>query len=143
MPPLLLHAVSGRSNRAFSRRRRGLSTRTHLPLSILPLCLCHPPLPSPPHPSPPLTLLPSHGLCLWLNAGILSQRLPVAKRDRAPEKLGKCMWVTASQKGAFHSPLPSFLFLCSFLALRFSPSLLMSEKITDLCLSRLFSWTSH
>lgn len=71
------------------------------------------------HPSPPL---PSHGLCLWLNAGILSQRLPVAKRERAPEKLGKCMWVTASQKGAFHSLirsffLSSFLFPCSFLSL--------------------------
>ena len=72
-----------------------------------------------------LPSLPSHGLCLWLNAGILSQRLAVAKRERAPEKLGKCMWVTASQKGAFHSPLPSF-FLLLFVPLFFSGSLARS-----------------
>lgn len=69
---------------------------------------------------PSLPPLPSLGLCRWLNAGILSQRLPVARRAGAPEKLGKCMWVTASQAGAFHSPLPSFfssfLCLCSSLA---------------------------
>lgn len=91
---------------------------------------------------PPLPPLLSHGLCLWLNAGILSQRLPVAKRDRAPEKLGKCMWVTASQKGAFHSPLPSFFLLLFvllfFLALWLAPSPLMSEKITLICVSPVY-----
>lgn len=95
------------------------------------------------HPSPPL---PSHGLCLWLNAGILSQRLPVAKRERAPEKLGKCMWVTASQKGAFHSLIRSFFlllfvpvfFFCLFLSLWLAPSTLMSEKITLICVSPVY-----
>lgn len=61
--------------------------------------LPHPRTPSPfsrsvaailPSPSLPTLSLPaSHGLCLWLNAGILSQRLPVAKRDGAPEEAGQ------------------------------------------------------
>lgn len=85
-------------------------------------CSSHSLSPPAKHPSLPPSLppLPSLGLCRWLNAGILSQRLPVARRAGAPEKLGKCMWVTASQAGAFHSPLPSFfssfLCLCSSLA---------------------------
>lgn len=120
-----------RSNRPFGRGRRCLSTHPHLPLSLS--------LPS----FPPLLLLPSHGLCLWLNAGILLQRLPVAKRDRAPEKLGKCMWVTASQKGAFYSLLLSFFSppFCSFVL---SGSLARSfshhewKDNIDLCLSRFF-----
>lgn len=99
--------------------------------------------PSPPPPSPS----PSHGLCLWLNAGILSQRLLVAKRAGAPEKLGKCMWVTASQKGAFHSPRPSFFSppFCAFVPLWLPPSLLLTEQITLMCAGLVslnwFSWT--
>lgn len=40
-------------------------------------------------PPPTFLLPPSHALCLWLNAGILSRRLPVAKRDGAPEEAGR------------------------------------------------------
>lgn len=69
-------------------------------LSFSPHSLTSPPLacsvaailPSPPLPCPrlpTLSLPASHGLCLWLNAGILSQRLPVAKRDGAPEEAGQ------------------------------------------------------
>lgn len=107
---------------------------THSPLLPCPALWLpsSPPLPSPHHPSQPLSLPASHGLCLWLNAGILSQRLPVAKRDGAPRRSwAECMWVTASQKEAFHPSFPppspdsspfslSSSFFCAFIPFRYS-----------------------
>lgn len=130
--PHLLH-----TEESFERRSPGATelheeeSAHHISLSVAPDV----------PPSPPL---PRHGPCLWLNVGILSRRLLVAKRAIL-RKAGQMHVGQSESEGGF-SFFCSLLFFpssfffcssrlcCSFLA----PSTLTSEKITLICVGAVY-----
>lgn len=130
-----------RSNRPFGRGRRCLSTHPHLPPSLLVSAI----LPSPP--SPPLTW----ALPLAERWDSFTQAAGCQERS-SPRKAGQMYVGHCESEGgfSFSSSLLFFLLLfvpLFFLALWLAPSLVMSEKITLICvcpvvLFFLFSWTS-
>lgn len=132
MLPQLLHAVSGQEQPAFGRRRRGLSTRAHLPPSLSVSAI----LPSPP--SPPLTW----ALPLAERWDSFTEAAGCQERS-SPRKAGQMYVGHCESEGGF-SFSSSLLFsppFCSFVPFWlfwFSPSLLMSEKITLICVCPVF-----
>lgn len=119
-------AMSGQEQQAFGPNGRGLSTVHGSPNLLAPRLTCALPLAE-----------------RWDS---LSEAAGCQERRSPRRSWVKCMWVTASQKEAFHSPLPSFtppsrLPFCPFVPSRsfgFPPSLLTSRKLTLISVCPVF-----